>query len=289
MAKKKESVSVTAESSEAFISGSIWAQCKDLQGNPMEITIQKVADALKAIYGDKKFYIKLHDKDIFSEEDTKAEERNKIGTPKPSHIHYIVEVKEGNFVQHIAFMSKKLGCETDAVSIRQGGNLKGAIRYLFHRDNEEKYQYDAKVLDKGKFSATELTNFITNNVKALECLKWWHWSQDNLDKCDSPRDCLKRFGESVCNSHRAAIGFQFNQLALTLQIKYLKEKIEEMSMAVQVVDQCFNILVDDTSSQTLKERAYKRAKEVLTNGVLKREIFMQEVTLEGSKYESDID
>lgn len=77
----------------------------------------------------------LHDSDIYSEDDCDA--AHPVGTLKKPHYHVVLAFPNARYQIPLG---KELGIKENYVSLAR--NLDGALLYLLHRGNPEKYQYD---------------------------------------------------------------------------------------------------------------------------------------------------
>lgn len=111
--------------------------------------VDEVLERIKS-YFDQWAYC-LHDKDVNEE----------TGEAKKAHYHWVGSVK--NPVQ-VTTISNAIGVPSNYIEfVRKKGNTdnwKGAVRYLVHASNPEKYQYDAQ---------TVVTNFdVTRYINAYD-------------------------------------------------------------------------------------------------------------------------
>lgn len=75
------------------------------------------------------YYLIKHDKD--TQED---------GTPKLDHYHVVFSLQSKHSkAKFLEAISKAIGQHTDSISIDELLGLEGAVRYLLHLDNPEKY------------------------------------------------------------------------------------------------------------------------------------------------------
>lgn len=78
------------------------------------------------------YYLIKHDKD--TQED---------GTPKLDHYHVVFSLQSKHSkAKFLEAISKAIGQHTDSISIDELLGLEGAVRYLLHLDNPEKYPYN---------------------------------------------------------------------------------------------------------------------------------------------------
>lgn len=78
------------------------------------------------------YYLIKHDKD--TQED---------GTPKRTHYHVVFSLQSKHSKAHfLEALSNAIGQHTDSISIDDLKSVEGAVRYLLHLDNPEKYPYN---------------------------------------------------------------------------------------------------------------------------------------------------
>ena len=122
-------------------------------------------------FWDHSLYI-LHDKDFYSELDVDAwMAANKsedcpfqVGELKKPHYHVVAWNKSPILLGNAA---TKFGLDSNY--IQRTKSLKGAIRYLIHKDNPEKFQYDAAAI-------------IRNDVEEKELMVYLRIKGDSMDK-----------------------------------------------------------------------------------------------------------
>lgn len=194
-----------------FLCGSIWTH--DKEGKEVA-TCFSIFNALKSLYPDYDIYTILHDKD----------------EGKPFHVHFVVVVKDACNI-FITKLASKLNISTDLISVREGENYKGAIRYLIHRDDENKYPYntlDDKTIPND-YNSYE--NFYTTNFQEFyEICKYLHYSIDNLKYAETQREFLQLFGSEILSNKevKTAVSFWYSSPALQNEIQMLKEAKAEI-------------------------------------------------------------
>ena len=194
-----------------FLCGSIW----NLDGDGKELaSTETIYKSLLYLYPSAKVFCILHDKDV--DED---------GNPKPLHTHFVICVNDQPKC-FILKLAQQLEVPPDAISVRVGENYKGAIRYLLHRDDEDKYQYNAlsdKTILKDYKS---YKNFFTNSFKEFyEICKYLHYSIENLKYAETQRDFLELFGSDILSNRevKTAVSFWYSSPALQKEIQLLKD------------------------------------------------------------------
>lgn len=139
----------------------------------------------KLPYYFKNFYYCLHDKDVYSEEDLYKYQQNNngkspewhVGDTKKPHFHIVV-TKSSN--AQLGFIAKQL--EIPSNFVQRCKDTKGAIQYLIHLNNPEKYQYQREEL-------------ITNDDNINKILR---------KKVDSDEKAEKLF-DVICNTEISTI------------------------------------------------------------------------------------
>ena len=85
------------------------------------------------------FVIK-HDKDVI------IDDPDNNGKLKPEHIHFVIKCKNAHTISAVKkwlYHENEEGRE-EHVLVQECQSLKGAVRYLLHRDDPNKYQYDVE-------------------------------------------------------------------------------------------------------------------------------------------------
>lgn len=92
----------------------------------------------------------LHDKDI-----------NPTGEPKKPHYHIVLAYGNPTTYNNVKALTEELNCPIP-IPLE---SCRGYYRYLTHKDNPEKYQYDEK--DIQTLNAFDVTNILTNSEIAM--------------------------------------------------------------------------------------------------------------------------
>lgn len=89
------------------------------------------------------------------------------GTPKTPHIHLYAEL---NVCQRLLTTLNKLAdcldCDTRQISVEKCQSMEGAIQYMIHRDNPEKYQYPPSDI-RCSFDESELKTILESEGGTL--------------------------------------------------------------------------------------------------------------------------
>ena len=113
----------------------------------------------------------LHDKDFYTETDVdlwKADHKSDdcpfgVGELKKPHYHVIAWKKSPLL---LGCAADKFGIDSNMV--QRVKSLKGAIRYLIHCDNPEKFQYDVSAINRVDLEEKELLKYLKIEVNALD-------------------------------------------------------------------------------------------------------------------------
>lgn len=94
----------------------------------------------------------LHDKDILQD-----------GKPKTPHIHIcaLMKTNRKRLSTILGDISSYIGVSSLAVSIEKMNDVNGSIRYLIHKDNKEKFQYNVTDVTSN-LSQEELNIYMTS-------------------------------------------------------------------------------------------------------------------------------
>lgn len=92
----------------------------------------------------------LHDKDI-----------NPTGEPKKPHYHIVLAYGNPTTYNNVKTLTEELNCPIP-IPLE---SCRGYYRYLTHKDNPEKYQYNEK--DIQTLNAFDVTNILTNSEVAM--------------------------------------------------------------------------------------------------------------------------
>lgn len=97
-----------------------------------------------------------HDKDLFTKKDEEENPKHKVGTLKSPHYHLLCFFP----TQHsLKAYSKKFEIEENNIEIIK--NKVGAIQYLIHKNNKDKYQYDINDIS----SNFDISKYFNNRVE----------------------------------------------------------------------------------------------------------------------------
>jgi hypothetical protein len=148
----KTEVEVTKESEELEEGQEEKGNKKDLSSKNMEVqsdedhlkqeTILKTI--LKLLDRDlEKYAFIKHDKDVYTAEDEKENKEHIRGTLKKPHFHIFLKFKNNRLFKEIGH---DFGLEENYVRYlsNRSRTFDGAVQYLIHYNNPEKYQYDVK-------------------------------------------------------------------------------------------------------------------------------------------------
>lgn len=125
-----------------------------------------------------RYWLILHDKDKFDD-----------GTDKKPHIHVVVEYGNKRDLSSVKAEYKMLGMEERFVDTC---NKRAMIRYLIHKDNPEKYQYDKSKVDTNDPRALEeaLTDILDQSAQLHMLMDWIDEQPYNIRQSDLNRFAL---------------------------------------------------------------------------------------------------
>lgn len=95
--------------------------------------------ALRYVQENYEYAYILHNKDVCEEDIEKDGYSRKRGDLKKEHWHVVLSTPNGNAIWNTSLADK---LQIEIRWVRTIGNLNGALKYLVHFDNPEKYQYD---------------------------------------------------------------------------------------------------------------------------------------------------
>lgn len=121
-------------------------------------------------FWDHSLYI-LHDKDYYTETDVEewqADHKSDdcpflVGELKKPHYHIVAWQKSPILLGNAA---NKFGLDSNY--IQRSKSLKGAIQYLIHKRNPEKYQYDSSAIVKNDVDDKELAKYLRMDVDSMD-------------------------------------------------------------------------------------------------------------------------
>ena len=141
----------------------------------------KVADDLDFI----EYAYILHDLDI-----------NEEGVAKTPHIHFCGKATSPRrLVTWVNLFAKQLNLNPLAISVQKLKDFKGAIRYLVHKDNPEKYQYDVSSI-RSSIDLEELKIIINKENDEEEGITY-DLLLEKLRHCEFKAQLAQEIGASV--------------------------------------------------------------------------------------------
>lgn len=150
----------------------------------------------------------VHDKDIIEDkvervvlENGEIVETNPLKTP---HIHFVAvfpSQKRGVYMTTwINKIAKYLGVDVRAVTLERLTSEDGAIQYLIHKKNPEKWQYDIHDI---------VTSYSLDDLRIIMDRDVQSYSLDfvlvNIDNSSTLRELIKKIGLKVYEGHRNVI------------------------------------------------------------------------------------
>ena len=105
----------------------------------------------------------LHDKDVYTEEDEKANPEHKAGTLKEPHWHILLVFFDGQ-QQQIKYIARWFEQPPNTVEKVKSPRVEDAFAYLIHQNSPSKHQYDANEV-KANF---DYETFIAQNAMFLD-------------------------------------------------------------------------------------------------------------------------
>ena len=199
-------------------------------------SLNLTTDILKKLidyYKGCKCYLIMHDKDT-----------NEDGELKTPHIHCVLALENRRSKENILNdISTSLKIPLNCVSADDCKFIQGAVRYLIHYDNSDKYQYS-------------LEDIKTNDDKYN---RYFLDFDEYIQECDSTKDVVKLFGAEKAN--------KFLKLILQLQEERngTPSQLKSQLRAVQDISNAKDITIDNLRNE-LEE--YKEKFDIVKNYVL---------------------
>ena len=124
---------------------------------------EQIQEAIRGRRSIKYYAYILHDKDVYTEEDEKANPEHKAGTLKEPHWHILLVFFDGQ-QQQIKYIAKWFGQPANTVEKVKSPRVEDAFAYLIHQNAPTKHQYDVTEV-KANF---DYEAFIAQNAMFLD-------------------------------------------------------------------------------------------------------------------------
>ena len=124
---------------------------------------EQIIDAVSGKRSIKYFAYILHDKDVYTEEDEKANPEHKAGTLKEPHWHILLVFFDGQ-QQQIKYIARWFEQPPNTVEKVKSPRVEDAFAYLIHQNSPSKHQYDANEVTAN----FDYETFIAQNAMFLD-------------------------------------------------------------------------------------------------------------------------